>query len=135
MAKNICSNGTVKDYETARKAIRYSVNMFIKMHFPFHFFKPDPLWIPLSGNGILFRNRQNLKPSNLKTIEIWKRSHRANKYTLKVRNGNTRRRWEICSQLTIKTPELRHRPHSNVFIVIFTYLTRRCSVYILDLNR
>ena len=84
---------------------------------------------------ILSRNRQNLKPSNLKTIEIWKRSHRANKYTLKVRNGNTRRRWEICSQLTIKTPELRHRPRSNVFIVIFTYLTRRCSVYILDLNR
>ena len=85
---------------------------------------------------ILSRNRQNLKPSNLKTIEIWKRSHRANKYTLKVRkNGNTRRRWEIYSQLTIKTPELRHRPRSNVLIVIFTYLTRRCSIYILYLNR
>ena len=35
-------------------------------------------------------------------------------YLLKVKNINTRTRWEICSNLTVKTPE---RP--DVFIVNF----------------
>ena len=34
----------------------------------------------------------------------------------KVNNGNTRTRCEICSKLTIKTPERRQRRGSGVFI-------------------
>ena len=29
----------------------------------------------------------------------------ANKYVLKVKNGNTRKKWVICSKLTINTPK------------------------------
>ena len=32
----------------------------------------------------------------------------ANTYLLKVNNRNTRKRCELCSMLTIKTPEYRH---------------------------
>ena len=40
-------------------------------------------------------------------------------YMLKVNNGNTRTRCEICSKLTIKTPERRHWRRFGVFIVNF----------------
>ena len=40
-------------------------------------------------------------------------------YLFKVNDGNTRTRCEICSKLTIKTPERRHWHHSVVFIVNF----------------
>ena len=39
----------------------------------------------------------------------------ANNYLLKLNNRNTRKKCEICSKLTIKTPERRH----GVFIVTF----------------
>ena len=39
----------------------------------------------------------------------------ANIYLLKVQNKNTRKRFEKCSKLTIKTPEQRHRSRSGVF--------------------
>ena len=38
----------------------------------------------------------------------------------KVKNRNTRSRFEICSKLTIKTPERRH----GVFIVIFEHIPK-----------
>ena len=38
-------------------------------------------------------------------------------YLLKVINRNTRTKCEICSKLTIKTPERRHWHRSGVFIV------------------
>ena len=47
---------------------------------------------------------------------------------LKNHNKNTRAVWEICSKLTIKTPEYRHWPWSDVFIIYFTYFTRYCRV-------
>ena len=40
-------------------------------------------------------------------------------YLLNVNNRNTRTRYEICSKLTIKTPERRQWGRSNVFIVNF----------------
>ena len=43
----------------------------------------------------------------------------ANIYLFKVNNRNTRRRYEICSKLTIKTLELHHWRCSSVFIVNF----------------
>ena len=44
-------------------------------------------------------------------------------YMLKVNNRNTRTRCEICSELTIKTPEQRHWHRSGVFIVNFEYIS------------
>ena len=43
----------------------------------------------------------------------------AGNYVFKVNNRNTRTRCEICSKLTIKTPERRHWRRSGVFIVNF----------------
>ena len=46
-------------------------------------------------------------------------------YLLKVNNRNTGTRCEICSKLTIKTPERRqwHRPGVGVFIVNFEHIS------------
>ena len=47
-------------------------------------------------------------------------------YLLKVNNINTRIRCEICSKLTIKTPERRQTyftPYSSVYIVNFEHVT------------
>ena len=43
-------------------------------------------------------------------------------YMLKVDNRNTRARCEICSKLTIKTPEPRYCRHSGVFTVNFEHI-------------
>ena len=54
---------------------------------------------------------------------------------LKAHNRNTKRRREICSNLTIKTPEWRHQARYNVFIVNFTYFTRYSSVFIVNFEQ
>ena len=45
-------------------------------------------------------------------------------YLLKVNNRNTRRRYEICSKLTINTPARRQWHHSGAFIVNFEDISR-----------
>ena len=47
----------------------------------------------------------------------------AGSYMFKVNNRNTRTRYEICSKLTIKTP--------NVFIVNFGHISRLVLVFLL----
>ena len=37
---------------------------------------------------------------------------------LKVKNGITRKRCEICSKLTIKTPERRHADFEQLFVCL-----------------
>ena len=49
--------------------------------------------------------------------------HPAGNYMLKVNNRNSRIRCEICSKLTIKTPERRQRRRSGVFIVNFDHIS------------
>ena len=61
---------------------------------------------------------------NIKKITHSKQIH------AQSRNRNTRRRREIFSKLKIKTPERRHLPRSDVFIVNVTYFTRYSSVSI-----
>ena len=46
----------------------------------------------------------------------------------KVNDRNTRTRCEICSKLTIKTPERRHWRHSGVFIVNFEHISHLVSI-------
>ena len=52
-------------------------------------------------------------------------------YLFKVNNKNTTTRREICSKLTVKTPERRQWRRSSVFIVNFEHISTPCfSVYI-----
>ena len=52
-------------------------------------------------------------------------------YLLKVNNRNTRTRCEICSKLTIKTPEQRHWRRSDVFIVNYEHISHLVLVFLL----
>ena len=52
-------------------------------------------------------------------------------YMLKVSNRNTRARCEICSKLTIKTPERCHRRRSGVFIINFENISHLVLVLLL----
>ena len=54
----------------------------------------------------------------------------------KVNNRNTRTTCEICSKLTIKTPEQHHWRRSGVFIVNYgTYFTPYSSVSIINFEQ
>ena len=55
----------------------------------------------------------------------------ANIYLFKVTNKNTRKRCEIYSKLTIKTPERRQRRYSGVFMVNFEYISQLFLVFLL----
>ena len=60
-------------------------------------------------------------------------------YLLKVNNRNTRTRCEICSKLTIKTPERRQWRRSGwrrsgVFIVNFEHISHLILFLLLTLN-
>ena len=62
--------------------------------------------------------------------------HPAGIYLLKVNNRNTRTRCEICSKLTIKTPERCHWRCSGVFVVNFGHILHLILVFLLlTLNR
>ena len=52
-------------------------------------------------------------------------------YLLKVNNRNTKTRCEICSKLTINTPERRHWRRSGVFIVNFEHISHLVLVFLL----
>ena len=49
----------------------------------------------------------------------------------KVNNRNTRTRYEICSKLTIKTPERRQWRRSGVFIVNFEHISQIVLLFLL----
>ena len=68
------------------------------------YFQPDDAAVPMSS-------AENL--SNYPT----------NICLLKVNNRNIRKRCEICSKLTIKTPERRHCRRSGVFFVNFELIS------------
>ena len=55
----------------------------------------------------------------------------ADNYMFKVNNINTRSRREICSKLTIKTPERCHWRCSAVFIVNFEHISHLALVFLL----
>ena len=53
----------------------------------------------------------------------------ASMYLFKVSNTNTRKMCEICSELTIKTPEWRQWRRSSVFIVNFEQISHVVMVF------
>ena len=52
-------------------------------------------------------------------------------YLLKVNNRNTRKSCEICSKLTIKTPERCQWHRFSVFIVNFEHISHNVLVFLL----
>ena len=52
-------------------------------------------------------------------------------YLLKVNDRNTRKRFEICSKLTKKTPERCHWRRCGVFIVNFEHILHLVLVFLL----
>ena len=50
---------------------------------------------------------------------------------LKINSRNTKKRCEICSKLTIKTPEWRHLHHYGVFFVNFEQILRLFLLFLL----
>ena len=55
----------------------------------------------------------------------------ADNYMFKVNKKNTRTRCEICSKLTIKTPERRHWRRFGVFIVNFEHISHLVLMFLL----
>ena len=52
-------------------------------------------------------------------------------YMFKVNNKNTGTRYEVCSRLTIKTPEQRPWRRSSVLIVNFEHISHLVLVFLL----
>ena len=61
----------------------------------------------------------------------WEGAIPANIKLFKVNNKNVRKRCEICSKVTIKTPERRHWLCSGVFIVTFEHISHLFLVFLL----
>ena len=49
----------------------------------------------------------------------------------KINNRNTRKRYDICSELTMKTPERRQLRRSGVFTVNFEHISHLFVVFLL----
>ena len=82
-------------------------------------------WQP--GNYRITRMRNSWFTSEFHSW--WVNSPTGN-YMFKVNNRNTRRSCEICSRLTIKTPERRRR-RSGIFIVNFELILQLAQVFLL----
>ena len=52
-------------------------------------------------------------------------------YMFKINKRNTTTWYDICSKLTIKTPERRYRSRSGVFIINFEYISHLALVLLL----
>ena len=55
--------------------------------------------------------------------QVFERPSLAHIYMFKLNNRNTRKKCEICSKLTIKTPEWIHWLRSGVFVLNFEYVS------------
>ena len=66
-----------------------------------------------------------------RNIDIPFKHNPANIYLLEVNNRNARKRYEVCSKLTIKTPAWRHWRRSGVFIVNLEHNSHFSLVFLL----
>ena len=98
-----------------------STNVFIKIRFCLKLINLD--YLTNTASFLLaFWHSENTWSSKLSPIGI---------HLLKINNRNTRTRCEICSKLTIKTPERRHWRRSGVFIVNFEHISDPVLVFLL----
>ena len=80
----------------------------------------------------MFVVKQYVSTCNLGLDEGLAKNNPANIYLFEVNNGNARKRWEICSKLTIRIPERRQWRRSGVFIINFEHIY---SVTIFDFEQ
>ena len=78
-------------------------------------------------------NKQQMKHNrtNKFTLNGADKVHFTVIYLPKVNNRNTRTRCEICSKLTIKTPQRCHWRRSGVLIVDFEHISHLVLVFLL----
>ena len=65
---------------------------------------------------------QSLRRFRWVKLQVWD-IYLAGIYLFKINNRNTRKRFEICSKVTMKTPEQRHWRCSFLFIVNFEHIS------------
>ena len=85
----------------------------------------------LAVNGLNHPNLNKLQYYPRKILFLLRHNYPAGNYMFKINNRNTRTRCEMCSKLTIKTPERRHWRHSGVFIVNFKRISHLVLVFML----
>ena len=86
-------------------------------------------WLYFEWLKFVFRN--NTSGNFLKILPYFLQSIPVDIYLFKVNNKNTRTRCEICSKLTMKTPERRQWRCSGVFIVNFEHISHLILVFLL----
>ena len=64
-------------------------------------------------------------------LQVWSGWDPTNIYMFKINNQNTRKRREVCSKVTIKTPERRYCRLSDVFIVNFKHISHFFLMFLL----
>ena len=77
----------------------------------------------------LYHKRESLTAVEVRTWQ--QRCIPAGNYMFNVNNRNNRARCEICSKLTIKTPERRNWCRSGVFIVNVEHISHHVLVFLL----
>ena len=80
----------------------------------------------------ILRNFRNAYfPEHLSVPLLLENNFPANIYLFKINNRNTKKRYELCPKLTLRTPERRERRHSGVFIVNFEHTSQHFLVFLL----
>ena len=90
------------------------------------------------GNMNKNDDSENMRRENVycNFFGIYNADNPVDNYMFKVNNNNTKTRCEICSELTIKTPERRQWRRSGVFIVNFEHISHLVLVFLtLTLSR
>ena len=85
----------------------------------------------ITNCDIYYEVRCNTSPSFSIIYIAIKDKVNCNIYFFKVHNRNTRKRCEICSKLTVKTPERHHWGRSGAFIVNFEHIPHLFLVFLL----
>ena len=110
-----CSNNVVKFEQVSHIALRSSMTTLKKF-----------LSTRVNGYGIFFKNQIYKKITFTKIC----------RYLFKVNNSNTRKRWQICAKLTIKTSEQRYWLRCGALTVNFEHVSHLFLVFLfLILNK
>ena len=111
----------------------YNVNFEqVVVKFKLIYFMPTLLFCRLKTENRLFDIFREYRSGTL----VWIGKNPASIYLFEVNNKSSRNICEICSKLTIKTPERRHWRRSGVFIVSFEHISHFFLVFLLlNLNK
>ena len=89
-------------------------------------------WMILVCNDIIDMLCETLINIKIQRFEL---SFPTNNYLFKFNNRNSRKSYEICSELTIKTPERGHWRNFRVFIVNLEHISYLFLMFIVDFEQ